>query len=114
MPPAGQSVQGAGSGQPALLRNWLPASPDDPSFRSGCEACAEAIATYVGGSRTTIVPKPPAQLLGAFQGVNQGWRYHVVVVKGGRVFDAFTGATGMPMEDYKWLWQYQDAIEFGF
>src|SRR5262245_4385515 len=33
-----------------------------------------------------------------------GWAYHEVVVKDGRVYDAFTGHQGLPIAEYKALW----------
>jgi hypothetical protein len=43
-----------------------------------------------------------------------GWKYHKVVVREGRVYDAFTGFEGLPLEEYKALWQDRDAIAFDF
>ena len=42
------------------------------------------------------------------------WYYHDVVVKNGRVYDAFTGHQGMAINEYKKLWQFADSIKFGF
>jgi hypothetical protein len=42
------------------------------------------------------------------------WHEHVVVVKDGRVYDAFTGSQGLPIDEYKDLWRYKDEIDFGF
>jgi len=36
------------------------------------------------------------------------------VVSEGRVYDSFTGYQGLPIEKYKALWEYADAINFGF
>jgi hypothetical protein len=36
------------------------------------------------------------------------------VVRDGRVYDAFTGHEGVPIEEYKALWENWDAINFGF
>ena len=43
-----------------------------------------------------------------------GWSYHEVVVKEGRVYDAFTGGEGVAIADYKSLWEFPDHINFGF
>jgi hypothetical protein len=40
--------------------------------------------------------------------------HHEVVVKDGRVFDAFTGSGGATIAEFKALWQYPEAIRFGF
>jgi hypothetical protein len=93
---------------------WRPLLPTDPDARSGCERVASEINRLIGGSINRIVPHPPAAILGRFMGVNLGWRYHVVVVLDGRVYDAFTGHKGYDIVAYKALWQYADAIEFGF
>ena len=45
---------------------------------------------------------------------NLGWGHHEIVVKDGRVYDAFTGHQGMATDEYKSLWEYADAINFGF
>ena len=97
-----------------LAPDWMPAASNDPAFRSGCEDCAEQIKNHIGGAVVTIKPQAPARLLGAFAGVNHGWRYHSVVVKDGRAYDAFTGSKGLGIADYLALWQYPDAIDFGF
>jgi hypothetical protein len=75
---------------------------------------ASEINRLIGGSIKRIVPHPPALILGRFMGVNHGWRYHVAVVLDGHVYDAFTGHRGHDIETYKALWQYADAIDFGF
>jgi len=65
----------------------------------------------------TIRPMNPDAWLGSYRGHapgDFGWKYHEVVVKEGRVYDAFTGHKGMPIEEYKALWQYAEAINFGF
>ena len=97
-----------------LPKNWVAQSPSDPSFRNGCDQCASDIQGYIGGNIVYITPKPPAPTLGGFNGANPGWDHHIVVVKGGRVYDAFTGSAGLPVADYKRLWQYPDAINFPF
>lgn len=43
-----------------------------------------------------------------------GWFHHEVVVGNGRVYDAFTGHGGVPIDEYKALWEFPDAINFGF
>jgi hypothetical protein len=42
------------------------------------------------------------------------WAHHEVVVKVGRVYDAFTGHKGATISEYKSLWEHADAIKFGF
>jgi hypothetical protein len=43
-----------------------------------------------------------------------GWSRHYVVLKDGKVYDALTGPNGMDASAYKQLWEYSDAINFGF
>lgn len=43
-----------------------------------------------------------------------GWAYHEAVLKDGMVYDRLTGPAGMTTDAYKALWQYADAINFGF
>lgn len=40
--------------------------------------------------------------------------FHEVVVKDGRVYDAFTGGKGASVAEYKGLWEFSDHINFGF
>jgi len=42
------------------------------------------------------------------------WQNHVVVIKDGRVYDAFTGSKGMTIDEYKKLWDGIFDINFGF
>lgn len=55
-----------------------------------------------------------APALGGYRGKNWAWGHHDVVVKDGRVYDAFTGHLGTSIDDFKTLWQYPEAIRFGF
>ena len=79
----------------------------------GCEDVAEAIQDTIGGSRHTISPSMGIQL-GPRAGEPTGWATHDVVVKDGRVYDTLTGPNGMSVGEYKALWEYEDAIDFGF
>ena len=53
-------------------------------------------------------------LSAASGGENMEWYNHEFVVKDGRVYDAFTGHQGLPINEYKKLWEYGDALDFGF
>jgi hypothetical protein len=81
--------------------------------RVGCENVARQIHRHVGGDIVRITPKN-APSLGAFRGKSWGWAHHEVVVRDGRVFDLTTGHQGLPITEYKQLWQYPDGINFGF
>ena len=61
--------------------------------------------------------RPPPRVgaeLGPFREQSWRWGYHRVVVNEGRVFDITTGHQGLPIADYKQLWEYEDFIDFGF
>jgi hypothetical protein len=46
--------------------------------------------------------------------LSRGWSDHHVVLKDGKVYDALTGPNGMATSAYKQLWEYGDALDFGF
>jgi RHS repeat-associated protein len=109
------SSSGSGSSGPTKLRrNWAPRDITDVANSSGCGEAAEQIQKYVGGDIKTIFPKKPNPFLGPYRGSGWRWPYHKVVVSGGRVYDAFTGSQGEPIDVYKSKWLFNDAIDFGF
>lgn len=57
---------------------------------------------------------PSVPHLGPYRGEALQWDFHRVVVKDGRVYDAFTGHKGVGIAEYKALWEYADDISFGF
>ncbi|EEE6745565.1 hypothetical protein CBJ05_004756 [Salmonella enterica subsp. enterica serovar Westhampton] len=93
---------------------WKPADIKNPKNWNGCEDFALWGQEHMGGNIVRIKPDYGAPSLGKYRGTNPGWAYHEVVVKDGRVYDAFTGSDGLPLQEYKQLWQYPDAIDFGF
>lgn len=107
------------AGQP-----WRAFQPGDAAIQNGCEAVAESIKNAIGGEIRTIQPSIGNYLGGVRNAVGNfvnpagskaaGWSSHTVVVKGGRVYDALTGPQGMPVAEYKALWEYGDALLFGF
>ncbi|MCP3994806.1 MAG: hypothetical protein GY722_07055, partial [bacterium] len=83
--------------------------------RTGCEDVANRIQATVGGEIHRIEPGlPGARFLGPRGGKRTDWQYHEVVVKDGRVIDALTGPGGLPIDEFKMLWEYADDINFGF
>jgi RHS repeat-associated protein len=90
--------------------HWRPR----PLVRSGCEDIARQIQRHIGGTIHTITPKKGMPSLGGFRGQSPGWASHDVVVREGRVYDASTGHKGLPIDEYKLLWEYPDVIDFGF
>lgn len=91
---------------------WPPGEVSDHPF--GCDEFAQQIQQAVGGEIVTIQPKPPAPLLAGFKGEPIAWGHHTVVVKNGRVYDAFTGHQGMTYGEYKALWEFPGDILFPF
>ncbi len=112
----GATVLGVVQGSVArkLARKWRAHPVGDPKFRHGCEVVAEGIQKIIGGNRHVIKPKPPARVLDKMDGVSTSWFEHHVVVKDGKVFDAFTGHTGQEIAQYKARFEYWDVIDFGF
>ncbi|MDA1055684.1 MAG: polymorphic toxin-type HINT domain-containing protein [Planctomycetota bacterium] len=85
--------------------------------RTGCEDVAKNIQGAIGGKIHRIKPNaslPGRPRLGARGGQRTDWFYHEVVVKDGRVYDALTGPNGLPIDEFKRLWEYGDVIDFGF
>jgi hypothetical protein len=114
---------GPGGDAPGDLgKNWVTKDINDPTCHNGCEEVATEIQQRIGGTKHTItvntnlVPRvgraDPS--LGPYRGVSPRWLSHDVVVKGGRVYDAFTARFGLAIEEYKALWDYADVLDFGF
>ena len=80
----------------------------------GCDEVAEDIQAIIGGDIKTLTPKEGG-FLPPFREQSQGWFYHKVVVKEGRVFDRSTGLKkSLTIEEYKGLWKDREAINFDF
>lgn len=92
---------------------WRARDITDTICERGCGAVALQIQRHIGGDIVRIMPID-APILGKFRGKNWNWSDHEVVVKDGRVYDLTTGYKGLPAQEYKSLWQYSDAINFGF
>jgi hypothetical protein len=96
-----------------LGRLWKARAITDAACENGCEAIARQITRHIGGEIAHIKPKN-APYLGKFREHWWKWTYHEVVVKDGRVYDLTTGHQGLPIADYKKLWEKADNINFGF
>ena len=82
---------------------------------SGCEDVAAKIQGAIGGEIHRLKPSlPGASNLGLRSGRATGWAHHDVVVRQGRVYGAMTGPEGLPVDEFKALWDYADVIDFGF
>ena len=81
-----------------------------------CDEIAGAIEDAIGGETKRFEIPPGVNVLGPYrpggQIVEELWDYHKVVVKDGLVYDEFVW--GMPIDEWKSLWDYADAIDFGF
>ena len=99
-----------------LGEDWVPLDPEDADNWNGCEDVALDIRSTLGcyAEIYVVTPNPPNPQLGPYRDVGQGWDEHHVVVKNGRVYDGFGPADGLPIDEYKDLWEYKDDINFGF
>ena len=52
--------------------------------------------------------------LGGYREKNWGWYFHDVVVKDGRVYDGFGGPEGVPIDEFKSLWEFSEQLNWGF
>jgi RHS repeat-associated protein len=114
------NTEGPPARPPRLSANWRARAATDPACQTGCENAARQIQQHVGGDIVRIRARAPAGVdpetlnLGAYRGHNARWNYHEVVVRNGRVYDAFTGHEGLSIAEYQALWENAAAIEFGF
>ena len=89
--------------------------------RLGCNCVDDAkiLQSAIGGQflRVSPPPGPPGvQLqLGRVSfpaGGAQHWYEHAAVIREGKVYDRMTGIDGMPLEEYKQLFQFGDVLKF--
>ena len=102
------------SSKAAKAFKWTAASIHDPRFRDGCEGFAQRIHESIGGKIVRIEALPnrlgnPSPLP-QYRGGNNKWFYHEVVVKDGKVYDAFTNSSGETIEQFKKHWNDQYRI----
>ena len=96
-----------------LARKWPRYPVGDPRFKYGCEKIADHILKIVGGHKYTVKPKM-GNFLPELDGIGMGWSEHVVVVKDGKVYDAFTGHIGEAVDAYKARWTDSEYIDWPF
>ncbi len=112
LPPGGKK-NGNGNSDADKLRK-LKGIPWGKCEPSGCEKVAIKIRNAIGGDIYRITPAMGV-FLPPLNGTTTYWDIHEVVVKDGRVYDAFTGPEGMTIAEYKQSWgEYSDVINFGF
>ncbi|MET8541073.1 polymorphic toxin-type HINT domain-containing protein, partial [Kitasatospora sp. NPDC004799] len=93
----------------------LPRTPDKIGTGPGdCKECAESIRDSLGGGNVVRFDPAPYPAFGRYQGQEHVWTHHYVVVRDGRVYDAFTPRGGLTIPEYKALWEYGPDINFGF
>ncbi|WP_205525665.1 RHS repeat-associated core domain-containing protein [Pyxidicoccus trucidator] len=102
---------------------WTALEPGAKACQYGCEAVARSIQKAIGGEIKNItgqarwlgrVRNSAGELVNPAGNSAPGWIFHRAVFKEGRVYDALTGPQGMSASAYKQLWEYGDAINFGF
>ncbi|GAA4626133.1 hypothetical protein GCM10023196_033120 [Actinoallomurus vinaceus] len=106
---------------PVLVHNcgdlgpkWKPRPASEICRSTGCEDVARQIQQQIGGEVRRIESPVPGGNLGRYRGQWTEWRHHEVVVRDGRVYDGFTGRTGLPIDEYKSLWTDLYPNEFPF
>jgi RHS repeat-associated protein len=100
------------------LRN-MPRSLDQITHGPGdCADAARRIQRSLGGGDIKkFIPSAggrPVPNFGKYMGQPNEWLNHVVVLKEGRVYDAFTPKHGVPLDEWKRMWEYGDVLDFGF
>jgi hypothetical protein len=89
---------------------WKPCDPSTiPDDKGGCEKVADKVQKKIGGQRCVL--KAPGNLrLGPYRGYENQWFDHTVVVKDGRVYDAWTSRYGEPLNVWLSHWEYADVL----
>jgi hypothetical protein len=83
---------------------------------AGCDEWAHGFQKQNGGEVKTFGESGGFLSLGeyALKPDEVVWFHHTVVVKDGKVYDEFTGSSGISVKEWKQLWKYGDSIDFGF
>jgi RHS repeat-associated protein len=116
--PAKPGTGGTSGGD--LGPGWTPRPTSEICDSSGCERVAAEIQSKIGGETKTVTNKfnPPGGKnpfwLGKYRDQDTLWKEHTVVVRDGRVYDAFTDRYGEPIDQWKNRWDDPDMLNFGF
>ncbi|MFJ6393903.1 RHS repeat-associated core domain-containing protein [Streptomyces sp. NPDC091972] len=94
-----------------LGADWKPSKPSNICGSNGCEDVAVEIQSKIGGDRMRITDSEGAPQLGKYRGQDTYWGHHDVVVRDGRVYDAWTGRHGEAMDDYLSHWEYSEYLQ---
>ncbi|MFD8756718.1 polymorphic toxin-type HINT domain-containing protein [Kitasatospora sp. NPDC059577] len=80
---------------------------------NNCMACAKIIQKKIGGVIYHVKDSLGSPVLGPSTHDPHGrWDEHFVVIKEGVAYDGFTGAKGMPLEQYRKQWKYGEYLDF--
>ena len=95
---------------PDLGDDWTPKNIKDPKNWNGCEDVAKEIQERLGGGTryriSNAIPHPLAEhySMGKYRDTDTAWFHHDVLVHEDRVYDGFTGRTGLTRAEYDALW----------
>jgi hypothetical protein len=93
--------------------NWEAISYTSSACKNGCEAVATKIQGFIGGDVYRVTDAYGAPSLGPLKnGHNPNWTHHDVVIKDGRVYDAFTGGGGLTIDEFRARFEYGEYLEF--
>ncbi|AQX04802.1 sugar-binding protein [Elizabethkingia meningoseptica] len=84
-------------------------------IKASCDLDAKKIQQAIGGKIITVSNPIPGLRLGPVKvgdGVVTEWFYHKAVQKGDFIYDRITGPKGMPVNEYKKLYEYADDLNF--
>ena len=102
----------ANAGSRRVPLSLKPYAPEQ--VRNGCEAIATKVQKSIGGEFLQIT-NPRGLQLGPIKyggGSVDSWYHHVAVIKDGMVYDGLTGSGGLPLNKYKSMFEYADALKF--
>jgi len=99
-----------------------PPKPVDEIKHGGCEQYALDVQNEIGGQYLYVSINPDLcpgdterMTLGDVnysQGTIDTWNNHVAVINDGVVYDAMTGPDGIPLDEYKQMYTYNDVLNF--
>ncbi|MCO5996145.1 DUF6531 domain-containing protein [Actinoallomurus rhizosphaericola] len=100
---------------PAHSVRGLPRSLDKVTTGPGdCKTVAEKIQRSLGAGEVRRFDAAPYPVMGPYRGQHSEWSHHYAVIHEGRAYDAFTPREGVPIDEYKQFFEYNDVINFGF
>jgi hypothetical protein len=82
--------------------------------QDNCNQCAREIQEIIGGDIVHIRPIGGPRLGESIHNPAGNWAEHYAVVRGGRVYDGFTGPRGLSISEYEAQFKHADGIDFGW